>query len=121
MGLSFFGFLIPLLTWRLIQFGKSILFGKSQGFPELYVKRNRILWILAERYNILSANSVEKWRYDESWIQFGKTSYDLEKAGSFAKSCMVKTVKKKWENDNEMDEKRITAKERCITLVEEIF
>lgn len=66
MGLSFFGFLIPLLTWRLIQFGKSILFGKSQGFPELYVKRNRILWILAERYNILSANAVGKWRYDES-------------------------------------------------------
>ena len=23
--------------WRLIQFGKSIPFGKSQGFPELYV------------------------------------------------------------------------------------
>ena len=59
MGLSFFGFLIPLLTWRLIHFGKSILFGKSQGFPELYVKRNRILWILAERYNILSVNLVE--------------------------------------------------------------
>ena len=46
------------------------------------VKRNKILWILAERYNILSANVVEKWGYDESWIQFGKTSYDLAKAGS---------------------------------------
>ena len=61
---------MPLLMWRLIQFGKSILFGKSQGFPELYVKRNRILRFLAERYNILSANSVEKWGNDESWIQF---------------------------------------------------
>ena len=73
MGLSFFGFLIPLIEGRLIQFGKSIPFGKSQGFPELYVKRNRILWILAERYNILSVNSVEKWGYDESWIQFGES------------------------------------------------
>ena len=73
MSLSFLAFLIPLIALRLIQFGKSILFGKSQGFPELYVKRNRILWILAERYNILSANSVEKWGYDESWIQFGKS------------------------------------------------
>ena len=79
MSLSFFAFLIPLLTWRLIQFGKSILSGKSQGFPELYVKRNRILWILAERYIILSENAVGKWRYDESRIQFGKTSYDLAK------------------------------------------
>ena len=82
MSLSFFAFLMPLIEGRLIQFGKSIPFGKSQGFPELYVKRNRILWILAERYNILSVNSVEKWGYDESWIQFGKTSYDLAKAGS---------------------------------------
>ena len=37
------------------------------------VKRNKILWILAERYNILSANVVEKWGYDESWIQFGES------------------------------------------------
>lgn len=93
MGLSFFGFLIPLLTWQLIHFGKSILFGKSQGFPELYVKRNRILWILAERYNILSVNLVEIWGYDESWIQFGKTSYNLAKADSFAKLYMSKSVK----------------------------
>ncbi len=93
MGLSFFGFLMPLLTWRLIHFGKSILFGKSQGFPELYVKRNRILWILAERYNILSVNLVEIWGYDESWIQFGKTSYNLAKADSFAKLYMSKSVK----------------------------
>ena len=54
------------------------------------VKRNKILWILAERYNILSANAVEKWGYDESWIQFGKTSYDLAKAGSFPNSVLVK-------------------------------
>ena len=93
MSLSFCGFLIPLLTWRLIHFGKSILFGKSQGFPELYVKRNRILWILAERYNILSVNLVEIWGYDESWIQFGKTSYNLAKADSFAKLYMSKSVK----------------------------
>ena len=93
MSLSFCGFLIPLLTWRLIHFGKSILFGKSQGFPELYVKRNRILWILAERYNILSVNLVEIWGYDESWIQFGKTSYNLAKADSFAKLYMSKLVK----------------------------
>ena len=73
MSLSFWHFGIPLLTWRLIQFGKSILFGKSQEFPELYVKRNRILWFLAERYNILSVNFVEKWGYDESWIQFGES------------------------------------------------
>lgn len=70
MGL-FFGFLIPLIEGRLTQFGKSILFGKSQGFPELYVKRNRILRVLVERYNILSANAVGKWGYDESRIQFG--------------------------------------------------
>ena len=93
MGLSFFAFLMPLLMWRLIQFGKSIPFGKSQGFPELYVKRNRILWILAERYNILSVNLVEIWGYDESWIQFGKTSYNLAKADSFAKLYMSKSVK----------------------------
>ena len=73
MGLSFCGFLIPLLTWRLIHFGKSILFGKSQGFPELYVKRNRILWILAERYNILSVNAVEKWGNGKSQIRFGES------------------------------------------------
>ena len=73
MNPSFWRFWIPLITWRLIQFGKSILFGKSQGFPELYVKRNRILRFLAERYNILSANVVEKWGYDESWIQFGES------------------------------------------------
>lgn len=73
MGLSFFAFLMPLLMWRLIQFGKSIPFGKRQGFQELYVKRNRILLLLAERYNTLSANAVEKWGYDESWIQFGKS------------------------------------------------
>ena len=65
------------------QFGKSIPFGKSQEFPELYVKRNRILWILAERYNILPANAVEKWGYDERWIQFVES-------GSFAKLCMGK-------------------------------
>jgi hypothetical protein len=59
----------------------------------LYVKRNRILWILAERYNILSVNLVEIWGYDESWIQFGKTSYNLAKADSFAKLYMSKSVK----------------------------
>ena len=59
--------------WRLIQFGKSIPFGKSQGFPELYVKRNRILWFLAEKHNILSVNTVEKWGYDENLIQFGES------------------------------------------------
>ena len=73
MGLSFFAFLIPLLTWRLIRFGKSIPFGKSQRFPELYVKRNRILLILAERCISLTENAVEKWGYDESRIQFGKS------------------------------------------------
>ena len=77
----------------MIQFGKSIPFGKRQGFQELYVKRNRILLLLAERYNILYANAVGKWRYDESWIQFGKTSYDLAKADSFAKLYMSKSVK----------------------------
>ncbi len=64
MGLSFFGFLIPLLTWRLIHFGKSILFGKSQGFPELYVKRNRILLVFVEKGISLAENAVENGGYD---------------------------------------------------------
>ena len=51
------------------------------------------MWILAERYNILSVNLVEIWGYDESWIQFGKTSYNLAKADSFAKLYMSKSVK----------------------------
>ena len=70
--------------------GQGILSGKSQGFPELYVKRNRILWFLAERYNILSVNFVEKWGYDESWIQFSKTSYYLVKMAVLPNSL--------WEN-----------------------
>ncbi len=49
------------------------------------VKRNRILWLLAERYIILSVNAVEKWGYDESRIRFGNTLYYLAKVGSFAK------------------------------------
>ena len=36
------------------------------------VKRERILRILAERCISLSENVVEKWRYNESRIQFGK-------------------------------------------------
>ena len=28
-----------------------------------------------------------------------KVGYNLAKAGSFAKLCLVKTVKRKWEND----------------------
>ena len=73
MGLSFCGFLIPLLTWRLIHFGKSILFGKSQGFPELYVKRNRILRILAERCISLSENVVVIGENSENLIRFGES------------------------------------------------
>ena len=73
MGLSFCGFLIPLLTWRLIHFGKSIPFGKSQGFPELYVKRNRILRILAERCISLSENVVVIGENSENLIRFGES------------------------------------------------
>ncbi|MDE7179507.1 MAG: hypothetical protein K2O59_17050 [Lachnospiraceae bacterium] len=37
------------------------------------VKRNRILWLLAERYIILSVNAVEIWGNGESRIRFGES------------------------------------------------
>ena len=37
------------------------------------VKRDRILWLLAERYIILSENTVEIWENGESRIRFGES------------------------------------------------
>ena len=37
------------------------------------VKRNRILWVLAKRYIILSASADEKWENGKSRKQFGKS------------------------------------------------
>ena len=37
------------------------------------VKRNRILWHLAERYMILSVNAVEIWENGKSRIRFGES------------------------------------------------
>ena len=37
------------------------------------IKRNRILWILAERHIILPVNAVEIWGNGESRIRFGES------------------------------------------------
>ena len=37
------------------------------------VKRNKILWFLAERYNILSVNLVEIWGNGKSRVRFGES------------------------------------------------
>ena len=64
-------------------------FRQKSGVSEIVcrgkVKRNRILWILAEGCIGLAENAVGKWGNGKNRIRFGKTSYHLAKAGSFAK------------------------------------
>ena len=52
-------------------------FRQKSGVSEIVcrgkVKRDRILWILAERCIILSASAVEIWENGESRIQFGES------------------------------------------------
>ncbi len=54
------------------------------------VKRDRILWILAERYIILSENAVGIWENGENLIQFGKSETFWQKPVVLPNSIWVK-------------------------------
>ncbi len=54
------------------------------------VKRDRILWILAERYIILSENAVGIWENGENLIQFGESETFWQNLIRFGKSETIR-------------------------------
>ena len=77
MGLSFLAFFDTAVNVAIDTIWQKYTFRQKSGVSGIVcrekVKWDWILWILAERYIILSASAVEIWENGESRIRFGES------------------------------------------------
>ena len=82
----FLGFFDTAYNMEIDTIWQKYTFRQKSGVSKIVysgkVKRKRILWILAERYVILSENAVRKW-------EIAKAGYNLEKSHTIWQKSVV--------------------------------